>query len=177
MCVGNLGVGDMAEDLSSFFKWQEKEGGLTGLKGVCVIPFAQALIEVGVKIPSPPPWISLNGKSRILKKGETSVGVVIREYTPPDSDGPPWWGIGESVVNDMRKELASNWGVVLLRGEKTFESGFWVYGEHFYSIAEGPHLNKTSDRDYKVHQRTLEENHSLAQRFRTAEEFLICAHI
>lgn len=175
MCVGNLGVGDMAEDLSSFFKWQEKEGGLTGLRGVVVKQFAEALIEAGVSIPSPPDWIQENSNARILKKEAKSVGVLMHGYTPFDYKGPPVWGILKSQVGRMRKEYSSNWGLVLLRGEQTFEFGFWVDGAHFDRLAEGPHSMKDKNgqviESYRIHQRNLDET-SYAQRFRKVHEFL-----
>lgn len=174
----------MAEDLiRSFFKFQEEEGGLTGLRGVVVKQFAESLIEAGVSIPSPPPWIEENSNARILKKEAKSVGVLMHEYTPADYKGPPVWGILKSQVDLMRKEYSSNWGVVLLRGEQSFEFGFWVDGAHFDRLAEGPHSMKDKNRQvmkdkngqviesYRIHQRNLEET-SYAQRFGTVDEFL-----
>lgn len=161
--------------LDSWFKFSEEEAGLGGLKGV-VRQFAEALREVGVKIPSTPSWMS-NSNARILKKGERNVHVLMHGYTPPDHKGPPFWGILKSHVEKMCKESPGNWGVVLLRGEETFEFGFWVHGEHFETIAESPHTNKDGYEVYKIHQHRLEENPSYAKRFRTVDEFLQYAYI
>ncbi len=162
-------------NLDSFFKWQEEEAGLYGLKGV-VEQFAKALREIGVNIPDS----SERGNARILKKGDMSLGVLMHEYTPPDHKGPPVWGILKSQVDLMRTECPSNWGIVLLRGEQTFEFGFWVHGKNFDHLAEGPHSMKDKNgqviESYRVHQRNLEET-SYAKRFRTVEEFRQYAHI
>ncbi len=167
-------------NLDSFFKLQEEEGGLTGLRGVVVKQFVELLIEAGVSIPSPPPWIEENSNTRILKKEAKSVGVLMRGYTPADHKGPPVWGILKSQVDLMRTECPSNWGIVLLRGEQTFEFGFWVDGAHFERLAEGPHGMKDKNgqviESYRIHQRNLEET-SYAKRFRTVEEFRQYAHI
>ena len=165
----------MADDLiRSFFKFQAAEGGLTGLRGVVVKQFAEALIEAGVSIPSPPDWIQENSNARILKKEAKSVGVLMHVYAPADYKGPPVWGILKSQVDLMRKEYSSHWGVVLLRGEQSFEFGFWVDGEHFDHLAEGPHRTDINGQDiesYRIHQRNLEET-SYAQRFRKVHDFL-----
>ena len=163
--------------LDSWFKFRKEKAGLSGLKGIVVKQFAEALREADVNIPSPPPGIPANSNTRILKKSGMSVGVLIHEYTPPDHKGPPFWGIAKSQVDLMRKEYPRNWGVVCLRGEETFEFGFWVHGEHFAAIVEDPHTNKDGYDVYNIYQHRLEENSSYAKRFGTVEEFLQYAHI
>lgn len=162
--------------LDSWFKFREEKAGLSGLKSIVVKQFAESLIEAGVSIPSPPPWIEENSNARILKKGQEKVGILVYTYTPSDDKGPPFWGIAKSQVDRMRKEYPRNWGVVCLRGQETFEFGFWVHGEHFDSLAKGPYTDKEGYESYRIHQRRLEETWN-TQRFRTIEEFLKCVHI
>ena len=157
----------MAE-LDGFFKWKEEQGGLVGLRGV-VKQFAEALIEAGVNIPPPLAGIPEKSNARILKKEAVSVGALIHEYNPSEDEGHPFWGITKSQVDQMRKEYPSNWGVVLLRGEQT---GFWVHGEHFDRIAEGPYTSRNGYEQFKIHQHILEKNRLSARRFGTIPEFL-----
>ena len=150
--------------IESFEKYREL-GNTSGL----VREFLNELRNAGVEI------TPKRGNARILKKGGMSLGVLIHEYTPSDHK-PPVWGIAKSRVDRMRKEPPRNWGVVCLRGQETFEFGFWVHGEHFDSLAEGPYTDKEGYESYRIHQRRLEET-CYTQRFRTVEEFLKCVHI
>ncbi|MYJ23017.1 MAG: hypothetical protein F4101_06500 [Nitrospira sp. SB0673_bin_12] len=131
----------MADLMERFHKLMDEQGGLVGLKGV-VKQFAEALTEAGVNIPPPPPGIPENSNARILKKGQEKVGVLVHAYTPSDDKGPPFWGISKSQVDRVRKECPRNWGVVCLRGQETFEFGFWVHGEHFDRLTERPYTDK-----------------------------------
>ena len=156
--------------LDSWFKFREEKAGLSGLKGTVVKQFVEALTEADVNIPPPPPGIPENSNTRILKKGQEKVGILVYTYTPSDDKGPPFWGIAKSQVDRIRKECPRNWG------QETFEFGFWVHGEHFDSLAKGPYTDKEGYESYRIHQHRLEKS-SHVQRFVTVSEFLQQAHI
>lgn len=113
-----------------------------------------------------------SSNSRILKKGGVRVGILLRVSGLQMG----WWGVNKNGVDQMEREQGSNWGVIFLlrnRSDTTLDGGYWVDGKHWDKV-----LPPAPDQKGQYHfsGRDLEGN-SYAQRFRTVDEFLQCAHL